>query len=437
MEIDVELLPHQRKFLESKERYSFMVIGRGGGKSWCLSVAVLLELLRGHNVLCMAQRYESLKEVLFREIKNRVFEWGLQDHFTFKENPVRAYCDNGATIFSGSYDNPDMCRGLSDIHMICCDEVALAPPDIFTILSPVLRGKDVKETRIIGATTPRMGSLWNVWFAEADRIGWEIITGSTFDNTFLSAESIQTIVDSIPSAEMREQELEGKILLGRDATCIIHLNEFPATPGITTDTRVIAGFDAAEGVERDCSAFVKRQGNKILEAWKINRIDHEECVRLIRESNRRQKIDTLNMDAGFSDYEFNILKYEIRDCNQINFASAATSDELKKKYANIRAQMYFNTADWSRHGGCIEGLELTPELKRQLCAITWHRDSQGRLLLVKKDELRAALKMSPDIADALALTNIDRYTGDDPELVRLANNPEVTRQRRRFARLMG
>lgn len=30
MDIEVELLPHQRKFLESKERYSFMVIGRGG-----------------------------------------------------------------------------------------------------------------------------------------------------------------------------------------------------------------------------------------------------------------------------------------------------------------------------------------------------------------------------------------------------------------------
>lgn len=30
MDLEVEALPHQKKFLRSKERYCFMIIGRGG-----------------------------------------------------------------------------------------------------------------------------------------------------------------------------------------------------------------------------------------------------------------------------------------------------------------------------------------------------------------------------------------------------------------------
>lgn len=32
MEIKLKLLPHQKKFLNSKSRYTFMCIGRGGQK---------------------------------------------------------------------------------------------------------------------------------------------------------------------------------------------------------------------------------------------------------------------------------------------------------------------------------------------------------------------------------------------------------------------
>lgn len=362
----------------------------------------------------MAQRYESLKEVLFAEIKNRVYEWHMESCFTFKENPVRAYCSNGAVAYGGSYDNPDMCRGLTDINLLVCDELALAPPDLFSVLAPCLRGPRVVSPRIVGATTPRKGSLWNLRFAEAAEMGWEIITGSTFDNTKLSEESLKLITDSVDTEEMRRQELYGELLIGNDATRIIHLNEFPASPAPTTDQSVIAGLDCGEGVERDCTAFVKRQGNRIIEAWKLNNIDHEETVRRIRESNKHLHIDELKLDAAFSDYEYNILKYEI-PCEQVNFARAAT-EENKDKYANVRAEMYFNLAWHIKHGLCVEGFELSPELKRQLCAIGWWRNNQGRLLLTKKEDLRAALKMSPDIADALALTCLRKYELDDPQM---------------------
>lgn len=408
------LLPHQRRFLESKSRYCFMVIGRGGGKSWVLSAMVVLEMLKGHNVLAMAQRYDSIKEVLFAEIKARVFEWGLSEYFSFKESPIRAYCATGATCFTGSFDNIDMCRGLTSIHVLLCDELAMAPAGLFSVLSPCLRGPGVKNPRIVGATTPRIGSMWNVRFSEAEKLGWEIITGTTFDNTKLSKESLDLILDSIPTEEMKQQELYGQILMGNDATRLIHLNEFPSIPGLTTDARVIAGLDCAEGVERDATAFVVRQGTRVLEMWKMNRIDHEGTIKKVLEANRKWKIQKLFMDAAFSDHEFETLKFAIPS-EQINFGGAAT-DEWKHRYANIRAQMFFHAAKAVKAGVCVDGFELTAELKRQLCAIGWLKNNQGRFLVTPKDELREVLRMSTDIGDAFALTFIDLWTGDDPAM---------------------
>ena len=429
-----KLLPHQRALINSKCKKSALICGRGAGKSYALAALVLLTLLRGRNVLVGGQRIETIRLTLYQEIKRLAQKWDIYDIITWRESPMMMALGD-ARVWFASYAAPDSVRGYSRVSLIACDELFLAPTNIFSIWGPCCRDTPDGVTRFVGATTPRQGSLWNVLFSDPNN-DWEIIHAVTKDNPHITEEEFSLIVSGMENAEMYDQEILGKLSTDLGNAAIIKLAEFPGKPGTTNDTRVIAGLDCAEGVERDATAFVKRQGNRILEAWKINRIDHEETVRRIRESNRRQKIDTLNMDAAFSDFEYTTLKYEIRDCNQINFASAA-SEELKKKYGNIRAEMYFNTADWVRHGGFIEDLELAPEIKRQLCAITWHRDNQGRLLLVKKEELRAALKMSPDISDALALTHIDKWTGDDPVIIPFNNDPEIARQRRRFARMMG
>jgi hypothetical protein len=148
--------------------------------------------------------------------------------------------------------------------------------------------------------------------------------------------------------------------------------------------------------------------------WKMNKIDHEGTIKKVLEANRKWKIQKLYMDAAFSDHEFETLKFAIPS-EQINFGGAAT-DEWKHRYANIRAQMFFHAAKAVKAGVCVDGFELTAELKRQLCAIGWLKNNQGRFLVTPKDELREVLRMSTDIGDAFALTCIDLWTGDDPAM---------------------
>ena len=434
IEIDLsKLLPHQRKLIKSKARKSCLICGRGAGKSYACASLALLYILNGRNVLIGGTTHDNLHDTLFAEIKRIAMEWEIYDLITWRESPMSLELGQSHVWF-GFYQAVESVRGYSRVGLIILDEMFLAPASILATWGPCCRNSGCK-TRIVGATTPRQGSLWNITMSDP-KCDWEIISAKSTDNTHITEEEMQLILSEIKTQEMYDQEILGIISTDLGNAAIIKLSEFPKEPSgiVSNDTRVIAGFDAGEGVERDSSAFFKRRGNEVLEMWKLNGIDHEQCVQRIRESNRKIPIDRLYMDAAFSDYEYHTLKYEI-NCEQIHFAQAAP-EEFRKDYANMRAYMWFGLADGVRHGLYIDGFDLSPELKRQMCSTTWLRDTTGRLLLVKKEDLRAALKMSPDIGDAAALTYVDRFAGDDPKIERLVK-AKMEDKRAKALRIMG
>lgn len=73
---------------------------------------------------------------------------------------------------------------------------------------------------------------------------------------------------------------------------------------------------------------------------------------------------------------------------------------LDPRYLNRRAEMYFALAEWVKAGGA---LPPSADLKRELTAITYTFRS-GKLAIEDKDQIKARLGVSPDEADALALT---------------------------------
>lgn len=413
MRVELSLLPHQKRLVYSTAKKSLLLCGRGAGKSYVCAAMTLLHLLKGKTVLLGGQRFDTLHDTLYAEIKKMAMDWGIYDRIEWKEAPMMMTLGD-AHVFFGTYCSVDACRGYSRVSLIILDEMFLAPFDIMSIWGPCCRGTEDGEIRWVGATTPRSGSLWNVKFADPD-CDWEIIRASTMDNTEIKQAELDIILSEIHDQNMYEQEIEGKLVTDLGANALIHLKEFPTYAAQTTDTRVLAGLDCGEGVERDCTAFFARRGNTILDAWELAGINHEETVRRILEFNKACQINCLRMDAAFSDYEFTTLKYYM-PCEQIHFAGSA-SEANKRKYANIRAEMFFNFAKTIKSGLFIDipkDRSLEAKLKRQMCAIGWHKDSTERLLITKKEDLRAVLKCSPDIADAGALTCTELWTGDDP-----------------------
>lgn len=86
----------------------------------------------------------------------------------------------------------------------------------------------------------------------------------------------------------------------------------------------------------------------------------------------------------------------------VQFSSKASDD---RRYANKRAQIYFDFVDWIKRGGALPPMdgEGSDKLLRALCEtqVTFHKD---RLILEDKDDIKSRLGFSPDHADAGALT---------------------------------
>lgn len=82
----------------------------------------------------------------------------------------------------------------------------------------------------------------------------------------------------------------------------------------------------------------------------------------------------------------------------VDFAAKPVTDA---RFANRRAEMWFRLAEWVKAGGALPDV---PELVQELTTPTYQFDAHNHLLLEKKAAIKARTGVSPDIADAIALT---------------------------------
>jgi hypothetical protein len=81
---------------------------------------------------------------------------------------------------------------------------------------------------------------------------------------------------------------------------------------------------------------------------------------------------------------------------EVQFAGRPTDP----RYLNMRAQMWFRMAEWAKKGGSIPYI---PEMIKELTGATYSF-SNGKFALEPKDLIKKRCGVSPDLADALALT---------------------------------
>lgn len=91
---------------------------------------------------------------------------------------------------------------------------------------------------------------------------------------------------------------------------------------------------------------------------------------------------------------------QLQVLNQSPIAVAFSESPSDQRFANKRAEMYWEMAEWVKAGGALPN---DPDLIVELTAATYsfRRD---KILLEDKDQIKARIGRSPDKADALALT---------------------------------
>ena len=158
-----------------------------------------------------------------------------------------------------------------------------------------------------------------------------------------------------------------------------------------------------------------RQGHyaKLLERYKLDPKlgqDHMFTYNKLCHWERILGADAVNIDQG----EGTALKTLANNAGKTNwylisFSHAATDAPTfaDSQYANIRAQMYYETNRWLKESGILDSIdaEWRPDIEKQLC---WTKGTRhkinGKKLAESKVDIKTRVGASPDIADGLVLT---------------------------------
>lgn len=391
MNIEIKLLKHQRAFLESKCNKVLLLAGRATGKSYVASIAAAMNMLMGKRLIVFAQTFSSLQRNIFAEIVNRLDEWKVS--YNYNKSSMIISVGNGI-CYGYSYENIESVRGLTNISVCIADEIALAPiPEVFfAAVSPVMRGPNIIP-KFYALTTPRGGSTWNELFKSDS--SWDIITATTFDNTFLSSESIQLMKESL-SVEMQQQELYGQLLDMQVENAIIDIDKVNTVPN-GSDEQYYCGIDFAR-YGSDSTCIVIRNGYSIVEMNKMNNADTDEIVNTYLTLCKKYNpiMTAIDSTGGYDIGFYDRLKHTNKEIQEVNFGSASDDGIC----ANKRSFIYFNLASALENGFAIDDNEMRQALRYT----TWSLTANGKRILTPKDNIKRIIGHSPDSLDALALS---------------------------------
>ena len=165
----------------------------------------------------------------------------------------------------------------------------------------------------------------------------------------------------------------------------------------------ILGVDQARFGD-DKIVFFPRQG---LMSWRPRQYRNLNYEQIGEELIRY--MDKWNADAAFVDVTGNGIDLITWCINRgfgdrihaVNFGSKA-SDETR--FANKRAEMYWEAAKFLQKNAGLASLPRITELKQELCAPNYDYDPRGRVIIDPKDDIKDILQRSPDLSDGYVLT---------------------------------
>ena len=405
--LNIELLPHQRRFLQSEKTFTILCGGRSCGKTFCASWLVVQWLLRGYDVLCTAQSYKTLERVLFKGVVEKIAELGITPECNKTKMEIRL---NGHTayFYSAEKSNIDNVRGLTNIKALVMDEAALASKEFLDVAMATLRGEGIGDPRIYMMSTPKGGkNFFSKIIRETPPEDIEIIYARSRDNTTLSEKFFRSL-EATYSGTFARQELEGEIL-DSDTPDQLFSSQVIATmmnrtsPWSEHDIPVI-GVDMARYGDDSTTAYLRR-GRYVEKLFSITKCDSFIVYEMLRQNlmshNLKKNRCVFNFDGtgGFASGVVDLMRKAQYIVNELHFNSMTNVNS--DYFANLRTMMYFNFSEASKRGLSIPNDE---KVEMQLSCVRYFIDGGGKRRLYPKEQMKEILGYSPGDIDAIALT---------------------------------
>ena len=441
-----ELTDKQAEFVANGSDEVLYGGSAGGGKS----VALTIKALGLNNVgiahpeyrgLIIRKSFEDLDTIL--KFQSRIYRETSRPQAEWKEQKKEWVWPNGATVsmgylstksdldrytgneysFVGVEELPDTIPELSWWQLLVSrtrsDIPGLKPQTVATA-NP--KGKGFAWMQAHWAVAPDGASTFQEIWTEKLEIGGIVIEprrttrryiqSLITDNTLWPVEQRAAYMAKL--AQMNEQD-RNALLFGRwDYAAADDLLIHPALVAkayeqiliperLRIGRRIIGCDPAHQG--KDTTVLIHRKLQTAFRLQRWARLDSMQLVHKLKmEIDRASDEDgvppLVNLDYAHGTGPIERLRELGYQANLIHF-NGKPHDPVK--YKNKRAEMYGEMAEAMAEADHYR-IPPDPALKAQLSAIMIERDSDGRLKLAAKDEIKKAVGRSPDEADALALT---------------------------------
>lgn len=306
--------------------------------------------------------------------------------------------NNGAKIQLYGGDNPDGMRGLR-IDGAVIDEVAQIKPEVWNeILQPAL--SDRKGWALfIG--TPKGINLFSELYYKAEQLpDWHAARYTVFDTDAIDPDEVERLRRDMPENEFAREYLCDFSASAEDQLISIANAEEAARRFLRSDqydfAAKVLGVDPARFGD-DKSVIFPRQGLAAFKPRVMAGIDNMALADAVAAAIRKWQPDAVFIDAGNGSGVIDRLRQMGHPIIEVNFGGKPTDP----RFLNKRAEMWWAVKEWIASGGTIPNM---PELKQDLASPTYHYNAANKLCLESKDDIKARIMRSPDLADGLALT---------------------------------
>jgi len=132
--------PAKLRPLFRPKRYKVMYGGRGGGKSWAVARALILQAVNDTTrILCAREVQKSMKDSVHRLLKDQITELGLDSEFDVLETEIR--CTNGSVfLFTGLQSHTvDSIKSFEGVDIVWVEEAHGVSKKSWDVLVPTIR----------------------------------------------------------------------------------------------------------------------------------------------------------------------------------------------------------------------------------------------------------------------------------------------------------
>ncbi len=408
----------------AKHKRTTVRSGHGPGKTTVASWIILWFMATRPfaKVPCTAPTNRQLRDILLAELSKWLRQSLIADEFVihkdiiFQKNAQKEWWIRfiSPSVRSTKEEQAETLAGLHSDHMlIVCDEASGVPDPTFIPLEGALTSDDNKVL-LIGNMTRNSGYFYDTHFSataskEWNKIHWDSRKSSNVDPSMPEYFARMYGVDS----NIYRIRVEGNPPLQDDNTLIpLWAAEQCIGNEVMTaeDEPLYLGVDVARYGD-DASIILPRRGLEILpweEFRKLNTIDLGGFINQTYQDLSADgcAIDVIGVGAGVADW---LEKHNMRNLYQVNVTASSSDIE---KYHKLRDELWCMVRD-----NCLLGKYSFPSVKvngeteslgqklvSELSCVRYKFNAHGGIIVESKKDLKARGIASPNIADALCLT---------------------------------